>query len=33
MAMLFWRQTMTPTARAIGAYVDAVEKSASGGGT
>lgn len=25
MAMLFWRQTMTPTARAIAAYVDALE--------
>lgn len=25
MAMLFWRQTMTPTARAIAAYVDAVD--------
>lgn len=27
MAMLFYRQTMTPTARAIGAYVSAVETS------
>ena len=26
MAMLFWRQTMTPTARAIGAYVDALAR-------
>ena len=26
MAMLFWRQTMTPTARAIGAYVDALTR-------
>ena len=26
MAMLFWRQTLTPTARAIGAYVDALAR-------
>jgi hypothetical protein len=25
MAMLFWRQTMTRTSRAIASYVDAVE--------
>ena len=31
MAMLFWRQTMTPTARAIGAYVDAVEQETTAG--